>query len=181
MSIGIFLVEKRDSDPYFVNAPDEYHVDDLQFDGFPVNWATIPVADGLPPSRKLPHRSPDRFRWRHRSFISRVGFADKENRLRRKTSPRRRLYYHKIKMGASSRHWRSVVRSYWCSLHKTKLAAASPFHCRLVSPGSKKAFLRALRTMLTIWSFAEVASAGRDGDHTSFSHPKESRNTPKSV
>jgi len=40
------------------------------------------------------------------------------------------------------------VRSYWRSL-RTKQAAASPFHCCLVSPGSKKAFLRALRTMLT--------------------------------
>ena len=40
------------------------------------------------------------------------------------------------------------MRSYWRSL-RTKLAAASPFHCCLVSPGSKKAFLRALRTMLT--------------------------------
>ena len=31
----------------------------------------------------------------------------------------------------------------------TKLAAASPFHNRFVSPGSKRAFLRAFRTMLT--------------------------------
>ncbi len=40
------------------------------------------------------------------------------------------------------------MRSYWRSL-RTKLAAASPFHCCLVSPGSKRTFLRALRTMLT--------------------------------
>jgi len=32
---------------------------------------------------------------------------------------------------------------------QTKLVAASPFHCCLVSPGSKKTFLRAFRTMLT--------------------------------
>jgi len=32
---------------------------------------------------------------------------------------------------------------------QTKLAAASPFHGYFVSPGSKKAFLLALRTMLT--------------------------------
>ena len=32
---------------------------------------------------------------------------------------------------------------------QTKLAAASPFHCCLVSPGSKKAFVHAVRTMLT--------------------------------
>jgi len=32
---------------------------------------------------------------------------------------------------------------------QTKLAAASPFHCCLVSPGSKRAIVHALRTMLT--------------------------------
>lgn len=32
----------------------------------------------------------------------------------------------------------------------TKLAAASPFHGHFVSPGSKRAFLLALRTLLTI-------------------------------
>jgi hypothetical protein len=32
---------------------------------------------------------------------------------------------------------------------QTKLAAASPFHCCLVSPGSKRTFVHALRTMLT--------------------------------
>ena len=32
---------------------------------------------------------------------------------------------------------------------QTKLAAASPFHGYFVSPGSKRAFLAALRTMLT--------------------------------
>jgi len=58
-------------------------------------------------------------------------------------------FLHKIKTGTSSRRWRSVARGYWRSLHKTKLAAASPFHCCLVSPGSKKAFVRAFRTMLT--------------------------------
>jgi len=42
-------------------------------------------------------------------------------------------------LGTSSRHWRSVARGYWWSLHKTKQAAASPFHCCLVSPGSRAA------------------------------------------
>lgn len=33
--------------------------------------------------------------------------------------------------------------------YETKLAAASPFHCCFVSPGSKRTFLRVPRTMLT--------------------------------
>jgi len=39
----------------------------------------------------------------------------------------------------SGRYWRSVVRDHWQSLYKTKLAATSPFHGYLVSPGSKRA------------------------------------------
>jgi hypothetical protein len=40
------------------------------------------------------------------------------------------------------------VRDYWQS-PSTKLAAASPFRCYLVSHGSKRTFLRALRTLVT--------------------------------
>jgi hypothetical protein len=77
----------------------------------------------------------------------------KKVRLRRNSSLRRRLFDNKVIMmtGTSSRHWRSVARGHWRSLHLTRVAASSPFHNSLVSPGSKGGLvLLAARTMLTI-------------------------------
>jgi len=47
----------------------------------------------------------------------------------------------------------------------TKLAAASPFHCCLVSPGSKRAFLTCPPNHVDNWSVSHAESAFRDGHH----------------
>jgi hypothetical protein len=73
---------------------------------------------------------------------------------------------HKIMTGASSRRWRSVACGHWRSLYSTKLAAASPVHCRLVSSGSRSAFLRALRTNDDKVSVSESGCEIGDGGHT---------------
>jgi hypothetical protein len=53
------------------------------------------------------------------------------------------------KLGASSRHWRSVVRDYWQSLHKRdqlRLPLSTAASCL---PALREALLTASRTMLT--------------------------------
>ena len=54
----------------------------------------------------------------------------------------------------------------WRSLYLTKLAAASPFLCCLVSPGSKLAFLRAFRTNDDKVSVSDGGLESGDGRHT---------------
>jgi hypothetical protein len=70
-----------------------------------------------------------------------------KNHPRRITSLRRCLHF----TSRSGDQWLAleVGSAQPLAIPRTKQAAASPFHCRLVSSGSKKANLRALRTMLT--------------------------------
>jgi hypothetical protein len=76
--------------------------------------------------------------------------GDKKIRLQRNSSLRRRLYRKQdSKVGASSRHWRSVARDYWRSLHKRgelRLPLSTAASCR---PALREVFLTASRTMLT--------------------------------
>jgi phosphoribosylaminoimidazole-succinocarboxamide synthase len=58
------------------------------------------------------------------------------------------------------------VSGCWRSLYLTKLAAASPFLCCLVSPGSKLAFLRAFRTNDDKVSVSDGGLESGDGRHT---------------
>ena len=48
----------------------------------------------------------------------------------------------------------------------TKLAAASPFHCCLVSPGSKRAILTCPPNHVDKWSVSHPEMPFRDGRHT---------------
>jgi len=49
---------------------------------------------------------------------------------------------------------------------QTRLAAASPFHGCLVSPGSKRGFTYCLPNHVDNWSVSYVAGRVRDGCHT---------------
>jgi hypothetical protein len=54
------------------------------------------------------------------------------------------------KLGTNSQQWRSGSARPLAIPIQTKLAAASPVHGYLVSPGSKRTFLLVFRTMLTM-------------------------------
>ena len=53
--------------------------------------------------------------------------------------------------------------------YETKLAAASPFHCCFVSPGSKGALLARPPNHVDKVSFTHLHGGFRDGHHTSLS------------
>ena len=94
-------------------------------------------------------------------------WSGQKNRLRRNSSLRRRLYLkQESKVGASSRHWRSVARDYWQSLHKRdqlRLPLSTAASCL---PALREAFTYRLPNHVDNWSFSYVASTVRDGCHS---------------
>jgi len=116
-------------------------------------------------SSMKPQRSPRRIENCVREQFGDRSLKNTKNRPRRKSSPRRRLRVASQESGTSSRRWRSVARGYWRSLYTTRLAAASPFHSQLVSPGSRETVLASLSSHVDSCSFADIAGPFRDGHH----------------
>jgi phosphoribosylaminoimidazole-succinocarboxamide synthase len=69
-------------------------------------------------------------------------------------------------VGASSRHWRSVARDYWQSLHKRdqlRLPLSTAASCL---PALREAFTYCLPNHVDNWSVSYLIDAFRDGCHT---------------